>query len=92
MTQPQPLIPSAADAPTLTLAAATLLASLHPSHLTPDQAHALGVQAVDEVFRLWEEIQQRILAGILLRNPEDPVHVLLPITTPVAQNTPETPA
>lgn len=56
------MVPSSGDAPTLTLAATTLLASVYPAHSTPDEAHALGVAAVDAVFSIWNEIQLRIAA------------------------------
>ena len=71
MTQPNPrMIPSSADAPTLTLAAATLLASVYPQSLTPEQQYEFGAQAVDAVFSLWDEIQARIASGVLVRPAE----------------------
>lgn len=57
------VIPSTADAPTLTLAAAVLLASMYPRGMTPDQGTVLGMQAVDTVFSMWNEIMRRIAAG-----------------------------
>lgn len=54
------MIPSAADAPTLTLAACTLMASEFPKAFTPDQRHALGTLAVDAVMAVWDEFQTRI--------------------------------
>lgn len=57
------MVPSSADAPTLTLACAVLLASVYPQGLTPDQALARGLDTVDVVFGMWNEIQRRIAAG-----------------------------
>ena len=74
MTQPaQVTLPAATDAPTLTLAAATLLANEFPqvmTTMTPDRRLEVGVQAVDMVMALWDEIQKRIATGVLLTPTE----------------------
>lgn len=65
MTQAQPrLVPTSGDAPTLTLAVATLVASVYPKTMTPEQADAFGKEAVTIVFNLWNEVQDRIAAGM----------------------------
>lgn len=71
MTEPQPrMIPSTADAPTLTLAASVLLASEFPKAYTPEQRQVLAAKAVDLVMVLWDEIMTRILAGALTQPAE----------------------
>lgn len=59
------MIPSSADAPTLTLAACTLMASEFPTALTPDQQHLLASRAVDVVMAVWDEFQARIATPLV---------------------------
>lgn len=71
MTQPEQLmVPSTADAPTLTLACAVLMASEYPQSRTPDQATELAVKTVDIVMILWDEIIRRITVGPLISPSE----------------------
>lgn len=57
------VVPSTGDAPILTLACCTLLASQYPHTLSPAQSEALAMETIDVVFDLWTEIMQRIAAG-----------------------------
>lgn len=63
--EPQPqLIPSSADAPTLALAAATLIGpETYHTLMTDEERATRKVRAVDTVMAIWLEIAQRIAAG-----------------------------
>lgn len=61
------MIPSTADAPTLTLAACVLAADHYPQHMTPNERQEFAMSTVDAVMILWNEITDRIASGILVR-------------------------